>query len=98
MAKNRFKTRIFYCVSRPWGAFLFEILLSEAASLYVAQDGLNRALDAEFRAVDAQIIVLRVAPGLVAVVLIEAGTILIDFLDLLACLSLIKTLTLLKGT
>lgn len=77
--------------------YVFEILLSEAASLYVAQDGLNRALDAEFRAVDAQIIVLRVAPGLIAVVLIEAGTILIDFLDFLACLSLIKTLTLLKA-
>ena len=73
------------------------MLFDQAASLYVAQDGLNRALDAEFGAVDAQIIVLRVAPGLIAVVLIEAGTILIDFLDLLACLSLIKTLTLLKA-
>ena len=71
--KNRFKT-VYFIVSAGLGElYVFEILLSEAASLYVAQDGLNRALDAEFRAVDAQIIVLRVAPGLIAVVLIEAG-------------------------
>ena len=95
--KDRFKT-VYFIVSAGLGElFEFEILLSEAASLYVAQDGLNRALNAELGAVDAQIVVLCVAPGLVAVLLIEAGTILINFLDLLACLSLIKTLTLLKA-
>ena len=54
-------------------------------------------LDVYKRQVDAQIIVLRVAPGLVAVILIEAGTILIDLFDLFASLSLVKTLALLKA-
>ena len=45
--KDRFKT-VYFIVSAGLGElFEFEILLSEAASLYVAHDSLNRALNAE---------------------------------------------------
>ena len=45
--KNRFKT-VYFIVSAGLGElYVFEILLSEAASLYVAHDGSNGSFNAE---------------------------------------------------